>query len=83
VIYRHRQFFVDTAVPGPGTLADQNDIKAQFNYGLCLRDAEGTSRDLLEAPTYFKLGRDRNCALAQVKYGLCLRDGEGISRDLI
>jgi TPR repeat protein len=57
---------------------DQGYGDAQSNYGICLQNGEGVSKDLKEPVTYFKLAADQGNAGAQGNYGTCLQKGEGV-----
>jgi TPR repeat protein len=62
--------------------ADRGDSSAQFNYGNCLKNGKGVSKDLKEAARYYKMSADQGNAHGQNNYGDCLRNGEGVSKDL-
>ena len=62
--------------------ADDGVAEAQFNYGLCLKNGKGVSRNLKEAARYFMMAADQGHPRAQFNYGVCLDNGEGVKRDL-
>ena len=62
--------------------ADEGVAEAQFNYGLCLKNGKGVSRNLKEAARYFLMAADQEHARAQFNYGVCLENGQGVARDM-
>jgi TPR repeat protein len=62
--------------------ADQGDIDAQFDYGICQQTDEGISTDFHGTASYFKLAADQGDAFAQHNYGVCPSNDGGVSRDL-
>jgi TPR repeat protein len=49
-------------------------------YGFCLANGRGMSRNAQEAARYFKLAADQKHGDAQCRYGLCLVKGTGVAK---
>jgi hypothetical protein len=63
-------------------LADRGDADAQNNYGICLYEGKGVSKNWSESARYFKMSADQGNAFGQYKYGRCLSYGEGVAKNL-
>jgi TPR repeat protein len=59
--------------------ADQGDAAAQYNYGKCLDEGEGVSKDLRGAAQYYKLAADQGDAEAQYYFAICLLTGNVVN----
>jgi TPR repeat protein len=58
--------------------ADQEDARAQFNYGFMLVEGSGIPINKSLAAHYYKLSADQGDAQGQLTYGVMLNSGSGI-----
>lgn len=63
-------------------LAEQGNIEAQSNLGICYYNGFGVSKDLEEAVTWFQKAAEQGNARAQCNLGICYYNGSGVSKDL-
>ncbi|OHT03783.1 hypothetical protein TRFO_01446 [Tritrichomonas foetus] len=62
--------------------ADLQIPNAYYEFGLCLRDGLGVSKNVHEATRVFKQLADSNDPNGMLEYALCLKNGIGIQQDL-
>ncbi len=62
--------------------ADQGDLKAQYNLGVCYASGEGVPKDLGKAAELFQKAADQGYPKAQYELGMSYRNGEGVPKDL-
>lgn len=62
--------------------ADNGYVKAQCNYGFCLKNGKGVKQDVVKAVGHFKMAADNGYDKAQYNYGVCLYNGKGVGQNL-
>ena len=61
--------------------AEQGDVTAQFNLGLCYYNGWGISQDYEQAVSWWRKAAEQGLAEAQFNLGLCYYNGMGVSQD--
>jgi TPR repeat protein len=61
--------------------AEQGDMEAQYNLGLCYEQSEGVANDLKEAVKWYRQSAEQGYALGQFNLGICYINGDGVSKD--
>jgi TPR repeat protein len=51
------------------------------NYGFCLANGEGVSKNQEEVVSYFRFTGDQGLAAAQCNCGICLANDKGVSKN--
>ena len=62
-------------------LAEQGNVKAQYNLGLMYDMGEGVLQDYKEAVRWYQLAAEQGYSSAQHNLGLLYFNGQGISQD--
>ena len=63
-------------------LAEQGDVKAQYNLGLLYLNGDGARQDFQQAFSWFKKAAEQGDARAQYHIGRAYLLGEGVTKDL-
>lgn len=61
--------------------AEDGDVKAQYDLGMCYVTGKGVSKDLPEAVKWFRKAAEQGHAGAQYILGGCYANGKGVSQD--
>lgn len=61
--------------------AEQNDVYAQINLGVCYYNGQGVAKDDVKAVKWWRKAAEQNDALAQYNLGFCYKHGEGVAKD--
>ena len=77
----YSQGVYDKAVRIFQTLADQNDVQAQFNLALCYTNGQGVPQDYSKAVYWYEKAANQDYALAQTYLGFCYYNGQGVLQD--
>jgi len=62
-------------------LAEQNEVRAQFNLGVMNYMGQGTAQNYEEAARWYRMAADRGGVRAQFNLGLMYETGEGVPQD--
>jgi len=62
-------------------LAEQGDLRAQFNLGTMNYNGQGEHQDLAEAAKWFRMAADQGDMQAQRYLGFMYANGQGVARD--
>jgi len=73
----------DTALKEWRPLADQGDVKAQFNLGAMYQQGQGVPQDYAEAAKWYRLAADQGVAEAQYNLATKYYRGRGIPQDYV
>ena len=68
----------DTALKEWRPLADQGDVKAQFNLGVMYQLGQGVPQDYAEAAKWYRLAADQGFAPAQFNLASMYIKGQGV-----
>ena len=63
-------------------LAQQGDVAAQNNLGLCYSNGEGVAQNKAEAVKWYNLAAQQGLADAQYNLGVCYSYGEGVAQNM-
>jgi uncharacterized protein len=64
-------------------LAEEGDVKAQYNLGNMYRLGKGVSKDYTEAAEWYRMAATQGFPDAQYTLGVMHRYGRGVSRDYV
>lgn len=59
-------------------LAQQGDVRAQYNLGILYRDGQGVAQDYRQAVAWFQKAANQELAQAQVNLGVRYEKGQGV-----
>jgi TPR repeat protein len=62
-------------------LAEQGNVKGQFDFGLMYREGQGVPQDYAEAMKWLRLAADQGLAEAQGLLGVMYHEGQGVPQD--
>lgn len=63
-------------------LAEQGDVRSQFNLGVLYDTGEGVAIDKAQAATYYRAAAEQGFVEAALNLGLMLESGEGLEKDV-
>jgi TPR repeat protein len=61
--------------------AENGDITAQYNLGLCYVNGTGTPQNKVEATKWYRKAANQGYPMAQNNLGSCYHEGEGVPKD--
>jgi len=64
-------------------LAEQGDVRAQFNLGVMYHQGHGVPQDYTEAVKWYRLVAEQGDAVAQFNLGVMYAKGQGVAQNYI
>jgi len=71
----------DNEFDGQKRLAENGDVIAQYNLGVCYHNGQGVPQDYMEAVKWFRKAADQGNAFAQFALGFAYAKGQGVPQD--
>ena len=61
--------------------ANQGDVTAQYNLGVCYHNGNGVAKDYAKAVYWYSKAANQGHASAQCNLGFCYKNGEGVTKN--
>lgn len=60
--------------------ANQGDVGAQYNLGVCYENGQGVAQSYSEAASWYRKAAEQGHANAQNSLGVCYENGQGVAQ---